>query len=103
LEKLNEFNLDEPIAIKAQVDKVGEFLRVTCRKIMTLEEAKEEKGAVKDEITVIQRQIGENYEEDLLKIHSELTKNPGNKRAVLLLTTPFGFSLRINTGIKTSL
>ncbi|ACM92078.1 DNA polymerase III alpha subunit [Nautilia profundicola AmH] len=103
LEKLNEFNLDEPIAIKAQVDKVGEFLRVTCRKLMTLEEAKEEKGAVKDEITVIQRQIGENYEEDLLKIHSELTKNPGNKRAVLLLTTPFGFSLRINTNIRTSL
>lgn len=103
LEKLNEFNLDEPIAIKAQVDKVGEFLRITCRKLMSLEEAKEEKGAVKDEITVIQRQIGENYEEDLLKIHSELTKNPGNKRAVLLLTTPFGFSLRINTNIRTSL
>jgi len=103
LEKLNEFNLDEPIAIKAQVDKVGEFLRVTCRKLMSLEEAKEEKGAVKDEITVIQRQISENYEEDLLKIHSELMKNPGNKRAVLLITTPFGFSLRINTNIKTSL
>ncbi|WP_456480467.1 DNA polymerase III subunit alpha [Nautilia sp.] len=103
LEKLNEFNLDEPIAIKAQVDKVGEFLRITCRKLMSLEEAKEEKGAVKDEITVIQRKIGENYEEDLLKIHSELTKNPGNKRAVLLLTTPFGFSLRVNTNIKTSL
>jgi len=103
LEKLNEFNLDEPIAIKAQVDKVGEFLRITCRKLMSLEEAKEEKGAVKDEITVIQRQIGENYEEDLLKIYSELTKNPGNKRAVLLLTTPFGFSLRINTNIRTSL
>ncbi|GAB6073971.1 DNA polymerase III subunit alpha [Nautilia lithotrophica] len=103
LEKLNEFNLDEPIAIKAQVDKVGEFLRISCRKLMSLEEAKEEKGAVKDEITIIQRQLGENYEEDLLKIHSELTKNPGNKRAVLLLTTPFGFSLRINTNIKTSL
>jgi DNA polymerase-3 subunit alpha len=103
LEKLNEFNLDEPIAVKAQVDKVGEFLRITCRRLMSLEEAKEEKGAVKDEITVIQRQIGENYEEDLLKIHNDLTKNPGNKRAVLLLTTPFGFSLRINTNIRTSL
>lgn len=67
---------------------------------MTLEEAKEEKGAVKDEIVVLQRQIGENYEEDLLKIHSELAKNPGNKRAVLLITTPFGFSLRINTNLK---
>jgi len=103
LEKLQEFNLDEPIAIKAQVDKVGEFLRVACRKLMSLEEAKEEKGAVKDEITVIQRQLSENYEEDLLTIYSEITKNPGNKKAILLLTTPFGFSLRINTNLKTSL
>jgi len=103
LEKLKEFNLDEPIAVKAQVDKVGEFLRITCKKLMNLEEAKEEKGAVKDEITVIQREIGENYENDLLKIYAEINKNPGNKRAVLLLTTPFGFSLRINTALRTSL
>jgi len=103
LEKLQEFNLEEPIAIKAQVDKAGEFLRITCRKIMSLEEAKEEKGAVKNEITVIQREIGENYEEDLLKIYNELNKNPGDKKAILLITTPFGFSLRINTNIKTSL
>ena len=100
LEKLNQFNLDEPIAIKAQVDKVGEFMRVTCRKIMSLDEAKEEKAAVKDEITVIEKEIGMNYEEDLLEIYNLITKNPGEKRAVLHLKTPFGFSLKIETNLR---
>ncbi len=102
LEKLNEFNLDEPIAIKAQVEKVGEFLRVTCRKVMNLEEAKDEKGAIKEEISIIQRNIGENFEEELLNIYNELKKNPGNKRAILILNTPFGFALRVTTNIRTS-
>ena len=100
LEKLNQFNLDEPIAIKAQVDKVGEFMRVTCRKIMSLDEAKEEKAAVKDEITIIEKEIGMNYEEDLLEIYNLITKNPGEKRAVLHLKTPFGFSLKIETNLR---
>ncbi|MEO1923307.1 MAG: DNA polymerase III subunit alpha [Nautiliaceae bacterium] len=103
LEKLQEFNLDEPIAIKAQVDKVGEFLRVTCRKVMSLEEAKNEKAAIKDEITIIERDISENYEEDLLNIYQEIQKNKGEKRAVLIIKTPFGFSLKVETNIKCSL
>jgi len=103
LQKLNKFNLDEPIAIKAYVDKSGEFLRIACKKIMSLDEAKNEKAAIKDEITVIQREISKNYEEDLISIYNELKKNPGEKRALLDIKTPFGFTLRVETNIYTSL
>ena len=103
LEKLNELNLDEPIAIKARVEKVGDFLRVTAKKILNLQEAKNETAAKIEEITVIKRNISENIEEDLLKIYNEIVKNPGDKKAILLLTTPFGFSLRVETNLKTSL
>jgi len=103
LNRLQEFNLDEPIAIKASVDKVGEFLRITCRKVMSLEEAANEKAAIKDEIVTLKRIITENYEEELISIYNEITKNPGEKRAVLFLQTPFGFSLKIETNLRTSL
>jgi len=103
LEKLNEFNLDEPIAIKARVEKVGDFLRVTAKKILNLQEAKNETAAKIEEVTLIKRDISENIEEDLLKIYNEIVKNPGDKKAILLITTPFGFSLRVETNLKTSL
>lgn len=103
LEKLNELNLDEPIAIKARIEKVGDFLRITAKKILNLQEAKNETVAKIEEITVIKRNISENIEEDLLKIYNEIVKNPGDKKAILLLTTPFGFSLRVETNLKTSL
>ena len=103
LEKLQELNTDEPLAFKAKVEKVGEFLRITTRKIMTLEEAKGESAAVKDEIVMIEREISENFEEDLLNIYQEIVKNPGNKRAVLLIKTPFGFSLKIDTKLRCNL
>lgn len=103
LEKLNEFNLDEPIAIKARVEKVGDFLRVTAKKILNLQEAKNETVAKIEEVTVIKKDISENIEEDLLKIYNEIVKNPGDKKAILLINTPFGFSLKVETNLKTSL
>ena len=102
LNRLEEIT-DEVIAVKASVEKVGEFLRVTCRKVLTLEEAQNEKGAVKDEVIVIERSLSSNYEEDLFKLHKELTANRGNRRAILLLSTPFGFKLKIETNIRTNL
>ena len=103
LEKLQELNTDEPLAFKAKVEKVGEFLRITTRKIMTLEEAKGESAAIKDETIIIEREISENFEEDLLKIYNEIIKNPGNKRAVLIIKTPFGFSLKVDTNLRCGL
>ena len=72
LEKLEEFNLDEPIAIKAFVDKNGEFIRVSCRKILTLQEAKNETAAQKKEQVILKREISHNYKEDLQKIIMKL-------------------------------
>lgn len=103
LENLEKFNLDEPIAIKANVDKVADFLRITCKKIMSLEEAQNEKAAIKEEICLIERNLSENYEEELIKLYNEITKNPGNKRVSLLLKTPFGFSLKVDTNLRTSI
>ncbi|WP_255327376.1 hypothetical protein [Lebetimonas sp. JS085] len=39
----------------------------------------------------------------MIKIYNEIIKNPGEKRAVLLLKTPFGFSLKVNTNLRTSI
>ncbi|WP_255327512.1 hypothetical protein [Lebetimonas sp. JH292] len=103
LEHLEKLNLDEPLAIKANVDKVADYLRITCKKILPLKEAENEKGAKKEQICVIEKEIGKNYEEDLIKIYNEITKNPGEKRAVLLLKTPFGFSLKVNTNLRISI
>ena len=103
LNKLQELNTDEPLAFKARVEKSGDFLRITTRKIMPLEEAKNEKGAIKDEITIIEKEISKNFEEDLLNIYNLISKNPGNKRAVLNIKTPFGFSLKIETNLRCNL
>ncbi|QCT94237.1 DNA polymerase III subunit alpha [Caminibacter mediatlanticus TB-2] len=100
---LNEMDKDKPIAIKAYVDKVGEFLRITCKKIMPLNEAANEKAATKEEVCLIEFNLSENYEEELIEIYNKLTKNPGNKKAILHLKTPFGYSFKVTTNIKTSI
>ena len=103
LKKLQELNTEEPVAFKAKVEKLGEFLRITSRKVMSLEEAKKEKAAVIDEIVTVEQEIGENYEKDLLEIYNHITKCPGNKRVNLVLKTPFGFSLEIKTNLRCNL
>ena len=103
LEKLEQFNLDEPIAIKAFVDKNGEFIRVTCKKILTLQEAKNETAAQKKEQVILKREISHNYKEDLQKIYNEIKKNPGEKDVILIIKTPFNFSFKVIPPIKTSL
>jgi len=103
LEKLQNLNTDEPIAFKAKIEKNGEFIRISARKILSLEEAKNEKAAVKDEIVIIEEVLSENYEEDLLKIYDKIRKSEGNKRAILMLKTPFGFSLKVDTNLRCGL
>jgi len=99
LEKLNSLNLDEPIAIKAEVSEFGDFLRITTKKVLTLDEAKGEKAAAKEEIIPIQKEISANYEEELLEIYNELSRKKGNKRVLLILNTPFGFTLEVLTNL----
>ncbi len=102
LEKLEALK-ESPIAIKAFVDKNGEFIRLSARKILTLKEAESEKGAIKEESIILTKTLSKNYEEELIQIYNLLTKHPGNKKAILQLKTPFGFILQIDTRIKTSL
>ncbi len=99
LNTLYELNQDEPLAFKCSVDKVADFLRITCRKVMPLSEAVNEKAAIKEEVVLIEKEISENYEEDLIAIYNELSRKKGNKRVNLLLKTPFGFSLKIETNL----
>ena len=103
LNRLQELNTDEPLAFKAKVEKLGEFLRITTRKILSLEEAKGECAAIKEESVLIEREISINIEEDLLDIYNEIIKNPGNKRVDLLIKTPFGFSLEVKTNLRCNL
>ncbi len=101
LNTLYELNREEPLAFKCSVDKVADFLRITCRKVMPLSEAVNEKAAIKEEVVLIEKEISENYEEDLIAIYNELSRKKGNKRVNLLLKTPFGFSLKIETNLFT--
>jgi len=103
LEILQSLDTNAPLAFKAKVDKLGDFLRITTRKILTIEQAQGESAAVKEECITLQREISENFEEDLLKIYNEIIKNPGNKKVDLFIKTPFGFSLEIKTNLRCSL
>ena len=99
LNRLYELNQDEPLAFKCSVDKVADFLRITCKKVMPLNEAKNEKAAIKEETITIEKELTQNYEEELINIYNELSRKKGNKRVNLLLKTPFGFSLKVETNL----
>jgi len=102
LEILNQLNKEEPLAFKCNIDKVADFLRITCKKILPLKEAKNEKAAIKEEVILIEKEISSNYEEELIQIYNELSRKKGNKRVNLLLKTPFGFSLKVETNLYIS-
>ena len=101
LEELENIE-DEVIAIKCYIDTNGEFKRISCKKIMSLEEAKEEKvdnKIIKDYVYEVD--IDENYEKTLLEIYKKAKQTSGDNRLILKLNTPFGFSLEIKTSIIT--
>jgi len=72
LEKLEQMDLERPIAIKAEVDKDGERWRITGRKVLTLEEAKGEKKGTRQRILELTYRIGEEYEADLRAIRRQI-------------------------------
>jgi len=101
LEELENIE-DEVIAIKCYIDTNGEFKRISCKKIMSLEEAKGEKvdnKIIKDYVYEVD--IDENYEKTLLEIYKKAKQTSGDNRLILKLNTPFGFSLEIKTSIIT--
>ena len=66
---------------------------------MPLNEAQNEKAAIKEESVLIEKELSENYEEELIALYNELSRKKGNKKVNLLLKTPFGFSLKVETNL----
>jgi DNA polymerase-3 subunit alpha len=105
LEVFENWPKDEPVAVKCYIEKVGDFTRISCKKVMTLIEAKEEKVEVKKSVKIedfyYTAEIDENYEKTLMEIYKKAKSKSGNKRLILRLKTPFGFSLEFKTTILT--
>ncbi|NPA54863.1 MAG: DNA polymerase III subunit alpha, partial [Epsilonproteobacteria bacterium] len=105
LEKFENLDKDEPIAVVCYIENSGDFKRINCKKIMSLDEAKNENIEVKTtpkiEDFVYHYELSTNYEKELLEIYQKAKATKGNKRLILMLKTPFGFSLEIKTAILT--
>ena len=105
LEEFENLDKDEPVAVVCYIEKVGDFTRINCKKVMSLDEAKGEivdvKKSVKVEEFYYQVEIGDNYEKSLIDIYKKLKSKSGNKRVILRLKTKFGFTLEIKTNILT--
>jgi DNA polymerase-3 subunit alpha len=103
LETFETMDKDEPIAIKCFIEKNGDFTRIGCKKVMSLEEASDEKVDVKKAIKLedyyYSMKLTTNYETELLEIYKKAKNNQGNKRLILNITTDFGFSMEIKTSI----
>jgi DNA polymerase-3 subunit alpha len=105
LETFENWPKDEPVAVKCYIEKVGDFTRISCKKVLTLSEAKNEKPEVKKSVKMEDYyytvEIDENYEKTLIDIYKKAKSKSGNKRLILKLNTPFGFSLEFKTTILT--
>jgi len=103
LEKFENLDKNEPIAIKCYIEKNGDFTRISCKKVMSLDEAIEEKVDVKKTIKIedfyYQMKLSKNYESELLDIYKKAKNNPGNKRLILKINTEFNFSMEIKTNL----
>ena len=104
LESLEEMDKEEPIAIKCYIEKVGDFTRISCKKIMNLEEAMNEEVKVNKKVKLEDFRyivnLDENYEKKLLEIYKKAKSKKGNKRLVLVLKAQ-GFTLEFKTSIVT--
>jgi len=108
LETFENLNSDEPIAIVCYIENSGDFKRINCKKIMTLDEASNEKISTKKSKKIeiedfyYHIDLNENYEKQFIETHKKAKNNPGNKRLILMIKTPFGFSMEIKTSILTA-
>ncbi len=104
LESLEEMDKEEPIAVKCYIEKVGDFTRISCKKIMNLEEAMNEEVKVNKKVKLEDFRyivnLDENYEKKLLEIYKKAKSKIGNKRLVLVLKAQ-GFTLEFKTSIAT--
>ncbi|WP_281951099.1 DNA polymerase III subunit alpha [Nitrosophilus kaiyonis] len=91
LEELEKMDLDRPIAFKTYVTKDGDFTRIRCDKIMSLEEAKKEKVDTKieekqEEPLIIKLNL--SHEVYLLEELYRLAQNhPGRRPLKLIISS----------------
>ncbi len=90
---LEGMNLEEPIAMTINISKTEQFTRINARKILTLEEAKDQKVSIKKEIKKPEApkpienlvvSISAERDASLIgELHKIALETPGNKRLVL--------------------
>jgi len=91
LKKLEEMNLDEPLAFKVAVSRDDQFVRIRSLKIMTLEAARSEKVETKireipEEPLVITLSMEESIER-LEALYALVRNHPGGRPLTLNLTS----------------
>jgi len=107
LEIFENWPKDELVAVKCYIEKVGDYTRISCKKVMSLSEAKGEEiqvnKIVKMEDYYYSVDIDKDYEKTLLDVYKKAKSKSGNKRLILMLKTPFGFSIEFKTTILTDI
>ena len=105
LEIFENIDKNEPIAVVCYIENSGDFKRINCKRVMSLDEATNEKIETKKiqkiEDFYYHCELDTNYEKQFLEIYKKAKNNPGNKRLILMIKTPFGFSMEIKTSILT--
>jgi len=105
LETFENIDKDEPIAVVCYIENNGDFKRINCKKVLTLDEATNEKIETKKTQKVeiedfyYYVELDENYEKQFLEIYKKAKNTPGNKRLILMIKTPFGFNIELKTTI----
>ncbi len=97
---------DEVVAVKCYIEKVGDYTRINCRKIISLDEAKNEEVSVCKKIKIEELFVDikldlENYEKQLLDIYKKIKSKSGNKRVTLRFELENATTLEIRTSILT--
>jgi DNA polymerase-3 subunit alpha len=97
---------DEVVAVKCYIEKVGDYTRINCRKIISLDEAKNEEVSVCKKIKIEELFVDikldlENYEKQLLDIYKKIKSKNGNKRVTLRFGLENATTLEIRTSILT--
>ncbi len=109
LEKLEQMNLDEPIAFKVKITQTEMFTRVTVGKIMTLKEAEKECKKVHTKITKAPEEpldIKISLQKDLVKIqelYNLIRQHPGSRKIRLHIVSKLqNIVLETDMGVNSS-
>jgi DNA polymerase-3 subunit alpha len=114
LQKLNSLNLEKPVGLNLEITQDEEKQRITCKSVLSLEEARknkngkkavineliqeEEKQEIKEEPTVIRLKPQEHYD-TLEELYSLLKTNHGRSEVQLMINSKL-VDIKMRTYIK---